>query len=74
MLEWQPIETAPRDGTAILATNANYEYDLQRCVVVFWDDDELTEQPGWSLPYETPDDAPFTWLTHWMPLPEPPNA
>ena len=70
-MDWQPMETAPKDGYAILATNATYQYDLQRCAVVFWDDD--TDEEGWHTPFDADDAPAMSWLTHWMPLPEPPK-
>lgn len=76
MNEWQPIETAPRDGTSILLYLPNND---RRTVREAW----------WSIPYEgaptgywtTPhgptgrgyiilQDAP----SHWMPLPAPPGS
>lgn len=72
MTDWLPIESAPRDGTPILATNGNYLYALQRCVVVFWDDDE-DEKEGWHTPFDAVGAEPFLFLTHWQPLPKPPS-
>jgi hypothetical protein len=64
MSEWQPIETAPKDGTEILAWDGSV-----RTTAVWW-------VPGkqWSLvsPGEYAEDSEV-WPTHWMPLPEPPN-
>ena len=59
---WRPIETAPRDGTEVLANTSG----LGR-VVVYWDDEE--SQWGTGLGY-LDRDAP----THWMPLPLPPTT
>jgi hypothetical protein len=66
MSEWQPIETAPKDGTAILGywghnpTNDPSAYAVTKWYGGFWvsvddDDDE----------YAAP--------THWMPLPPRPT-
>jgi uncharacterized protein DUF551 len=79
MSEWQPIETAPKDGTAILV----YGPELLRetngnCAVVRWDaSGYATEQSSikwWVVsdgkfgPYDLRGPSP----THWMPLPDPP--
>lgn len=65
---WQPIETAPKDGEPFLGTNARYAYSLQRCGVYYWD--------RWCWRHQVDDygDPPATWLTHWMPLPAPPQS
>ena len=60
---WQPIETAPKDGTWIMTycpalSVASYP------TVVFWDD-------GWVPPGN---DLSEVEPTHWMPLPAPPDA
>ena len=59
---WRTIETAPRDGTEVLADTSG----LGR-VVVYWDDEE--SQWGTGLGY-LDRGAP----THWMPLPPPPTS
>jgi hypothetical protein len=64
--EWQPIETAPKDGTLILVIRKGYnpatawfEERTQRF--------EHCEECSFSNPSHE-------WkLTHWMPLPEPPK-
>jgi hypothetical protein len=56
---WQPIETAPRDGTAILA----FERDpLGGMQVVTW------ERGRWLALYEYEQEPAY-----WMPLPTPPT-
>ena len=64
MMEWQPIETAPRDGTEFLAfwSNAYGKFKfiqpmmwLNNRFVVTWDHDDDVKP------------------THWMPLPQPPE-
>lgn len=66
MTEWQPIETAPKDGTAILV------YAGQFCYCVEW----VEEFDWWAVednklgPFRLRGQAP----THWMPLPPPPKA
>lgn len=72
MSDWQPIETAPKDGTCILVWSAEPGYE---CVeLVSWAEDEpfgtaktwatQSEGPGYSHEVES--------VTHWMPLPAPP--
>lgn len=69
MTEWQPIETAPKDGTHVLI----YVPGSRRLVCEAW----------WAMPYEAAPAAQCWWQTadyrvlpehaaHWMPLPEPP--
>ena len=61
---WQPIETAPKDGTHILLSDGSdivvvgewYDRSGTPCWTVSWDGNEF-------------DDASF-----WMPLPEPPTS
>lgn len=69
MAEWQPIETAPRDGTDILVVwNAG---GIQ--MVVGWDEDaEATINGRWA--WATLDGPNYheNAFSHWMPLPEPP--
>lgn len=71
-LEWQQIETAPRDGTRIILGSAGNEP-----VMGSWR--EYADGGGWShgdeesdVPYGPMDDPRWT-PTHWMPLPEPPQ-
>jgi hypothetical protein len=62
---WRPIETAPKDGTDILACfGAN-------CLVVGWDDDP--EHPGFSWITADGPRYPDQRFTHWMPLPPAPD-
>jgi hypothetical protein len=57
MTEWQPIETAPKDGTEVLLTNGEYKR------AGYW----ATRINAWSIDMVPPIKAP----THWAPLPEP---
>jgi hypothetical protein len=59
---WQPIGTAPKDGTAILTFQSNLMTGGKMRVAVWRDD---TVPKGWSASEESP--------THWMPLPIPPD-
>jgi hypothetical protein len=57
---WQPIETAPKDGTWILASCSG-----QHPVVVQWSD-----RANYSMNWN---DNEYTWpAVAWMPLPDPP--
>ena len=66
MSDWQPIETAPKDGTKIIA------FDHHAGVVIVrwrmrWPETgcEWIEATGEEYENYRP--------THWMPLPEPPK-
>lgn len=65
MSDWQPISTAPKDGTVIqLWPNMNW-----RNPAVFvgrWH----SELEMWE---DLSDDNMVCGMTHWMPLPEPPK-
>ena len=78
MSEWQPIETAPKDGTHILIVRAGE--DKESIEITFWyqnfQDEYVPDKDG-LYRKET-----ILWIeswngnghraTHWMPLPEPP--
>lgn len=70
--QWQPIETAPRDGTQILGFA-----EWEGMIVCNWlDCSEIWEQSpkyAWAKNYDTVDMSYETFdPTHWMPLPLPP--
>lgn len=61
--EWQPIETAPKDGTWVLCWNK-------------WDGIIVLRHTSRSRAgrYSWRGDTGFWYVpTHWMPLPEPPE-
>ena len=61
MSEWEPIETAPKDGTHILGYGEEWP---EIAVVVY--------TTGWDFyPYS---DTDVGELSHWMPLPAPPTS
>jgi len=60
MSEWQPVETAPRDGTYFLA----YDLEMDQYWVCFWD-----KREEWFSDGNFYDKIN---LTHWQPLPTPP--
>lgn len=70
---WQPIETAPKDGTwIILAGPSGYVTTPLRCEVAHWYPEYHPRNP-----WQTHSNDPFSdggeEPTHWMPLPEPPT-
>jgi len=80
---WQPIETAPKDGTEILAWREDCGVLLIR-----WDcldnicseaeardmtEDELFEMDWFCADFVAGDRLQEP-VTHWMPLPEPPEG
>jgi len=68
-MDWKPIETAPKDGTPILACWAGCQYDP---AVMHCEDDLfgfLTKDVGFILPSEFVGQP-----THWMPLPRAPTS
>jgi hypothetical protein len=68
MSEWQPIKTAPKDGTPILIWHQS-----EGTHMVQWEEVTNDErQKGWCDGWY--DIGTFCYLaTHWMPLPEPPK-
>lgn len=63
--EWQPIETAPKDGTKVML----YVGDCLEWITApwYWD----TRDGLWKNTIGQYMETPF--ITHWMPLPQPPN-
>ena len=86
MSEWQPIETAPKDGTIILAKRSYSENGIK----VYYDDPEWYDLIGridpylraegfiaddeWCGFYDLNGQGPWLHITHWMPLPSPPKV
>ena len=76
MSDWQPIETAPRDGTRVLLW---FPFTLTVEVpgiawIGLWAQRETDEADGnvcWIEPEHR--DECLGEPTHWMPLPEPPK-
>lgn len=65
--EWQPIETAPKDSTAVLGFMALENGLYITAVCVF-------KHGGWVvIDFLNDEDVPID-LTHWMPLPKPPEV
>ncbi|MGV6816142.1 MAG: hypothetical protein ACWA44_02595 [Thiotrichales bacterium] len=87
MNDWQPIETAPKDGTEILVWNAELKerkwYEEGKVMLVSWGVDIL-HYPGakpnwtWCVPGSHQDEQggceTANRATHWMPVPGGPNS
>jgi len=68
MADWQPIETAPKDGTPVLLGR---EFDTH-VALAEWDDEAMPPFQ-WRVP-DTEIAYHAKGYTHWMPLPAPPSA
>ena len=64
MSEWQPIETAPKDGTAVLVYDGKITTAEWYGLGGYW---SLCRVGAWAEDSETDP-------THWMPLPDPPSG
>lgn len=71
-MEWQPIETAPKDGTRVLV----WSPQMGCSYVASWAVSEpFGHEPTWSTDSEGPGySSEIPDCTHWMPLPKPPVA
>lgn len=70
MSEWQPIETAPKDGTSFIAYTAEEGVDF-----FHWQDLSPSDAPvGWRDSFiNVYREGDPRGPTHWMPLPPPPS-
>lgn len=66
---WRDIETAPRDGTRIIAVGWDWGIvgNEQHVTTVVWRQD----REEWSESADGEDGSACAYLTHWMPLPAP---
>ena len=62
-MNWQPIGTAPKDGTVVILMSIlnGKIVNVRQCTF---------NGLGWYEPYSG---AGFNYPTHWMPLPPPPK-
>lgn len=81
MTDWQPIETAPKDGRIIVVCGAPASFKDGRPMdgpcIVRWDDNAYSSEgdwvfAGWLSHGDPIHDFPIEEPTHWMPLPDPP--
>jgi hypothetical protein len=67
-MEWQPIETAPKDGTPVLVGWANGAWQPMICHY----------EPDQVVPWGALTNVGFAQMpsmpTHWMPLPDGPAS
>ena len=72
MLSWQPIETAPKDGSFVLLTNGyrRQSHPGGWVSIGYWTHDLRGDGAGF---YHAAGIAKLT-PTYWMPLPEPPET
>lgn len=76
--QWQPIETAPKDGekTRLSDKTRILGFDGEECCVIYWSEG-YTFPDGW-ISVSSSFDCDHGHLdyfepTHWMPLPAPPE-
>ncbi len=72
--QWQPIETAPRDGSAIISLVHGKVVIVKYTGIIDWFDETTCGASRYAWIEEGAEDADNELLpTHWMPLPEPPQ-
>ena len=67
LVRWFPIGTAPRDGTRFLSS-IGVGGCMPEIEVVLYN----VENNEWRTYAYDPPNIEESWMTHWMPLPEPP--
>jgi hypothetical protein len=77
-MDWQPIETAPTDGTWVLlyAPPEKWERRTGQMYVATWEATGYNSEPQWAYGangYEHSFRHGVYGATHWMPLPAPPS-
>ena len=85
MTEWQPIDTAPKDGRTLLLGYFNShkkwrtmrgQWFSQDVINEEWEEPDMAGE-GWYETCVENDDMPNCWWTaptHWHPLPTPPES
>lgn len=77
MSEWQPIETAPKDGWSFLvAGELDAPFSGEEGLGVFAADYAYHDGKRWRFVVHScrEDGGDYGTATHWMPLPEPPES
>lgn len=75
---WQPIETAPKNGEIVLLYRPTAERTWGKVTLGMWESDSYSKNPRpyWQiwLKIGCVSESRAWEPTHWMPLPEPPIA
>lgn len=70
-MTWQPISTAPRDGTRILV----WDWLLNEATICQWSIAKpFGSSHGWVTDAEGPGYCSAVEASHWMPLPDGPEV
>jgi hypothetical protein len=78
-MKWQPIATAPKDGTLVrvrfyrpnVFESADGNHQDWECNAIY---DASDQPPLTASPWQNENGQGFFWTpTHWMPLPAPPS-
>jgi hypothetical protein len=78
MTQWQPIETAPKDGTIILIARGSADATFSFVEAAYWSQCARATGGDKQFPWVTLDETNGVngrtegSPTHWMPLPEGP--
>lgn len=70
MTDWQPIETAPKDGTNFLAA---IEVQNNKTGDLWWEQHVICVDEDGDIPVDIERGWSFADYTHWMPLPKAPT-
>lgn len=77
-MKWQPIETAPKDGSLQILSDANGRVFFGAYIVIPFK--EYRDVDGFYIGQQDPDEywmdqenGDSVYPTHWMPLPAPPK-
>lgn len=73
MSGWQPIETAPKDGTVILLMQMHRDYTDSTLDIGHFGFLEVSDYDRSDV-YDWFTNAGMEEPTHWMPLPAPPSS